>query len=923
MKRGDCHAGEEARRPRVGPRRTARSSLQYDQGGSGSSLALAAEPGAPAAAATQAQAEGAAEKAARADAKPTITIDTGAAKKVEGQADTWVFPDLKITSSDPAALIRSITIQFTSAITVGKDAVLAESDAANGFEVLSGSKDGTAVVNNAQGATVAQWEAYLKEHSGLKLAEGGDSGSAKSLRMTASFKTQDKIYDFNAENGHYYEAVTANVTWEQALIAASKGTCQGMKGYLCTITSQKENDFVYSLVNVDSWIGGACERKYTDPLNDGSVEEWAYFWVCGPEKGTPICTNQGDAIGGSFVNWCPSQPDNYNGGETCMQLNLKLFATSGPPGQWNNLNTSITLPTYVIEYGGMPDDPEAGDDGVGADVAVKVEITVDPAGKTIHTTVPDVQVGEPVQVRDTVNGGPVTTAKDGGTVPAKVEHTYFVRDPDDPASDADGWRPLRPDEAGADGAPAHAGEYKVVSNAAHSYDADGKPVPYAPGSDTFTIAPKVIESLGADPSAPVIDPADPSEDDLDANGVPKRSWAKVYDGTVDLGVASASLADLVGVGADVRLVWDAASFDGEDVSDGRTVTFTGLRLAGADAADYDLSAIAPDGTFKAAGRIVPRDLVVTASATVKRGWEGEPLRDAAGAPISFAHDLDVWPGTGAWAPNMLAPCDGERAADGTVDSILGAATLTCLRRGDATPLDGESPAAGTYEVAVAFANVPGAARASLEASALPADAGASGAVDVAVRAARDVPAALAGDAAERSGVDNYRITLVSSVVEVDKRADASDPEPPSAPGDDPSSGKQPEIVIDETVTLPLDPAGDPMDADDVLTDIVDRFGDRSEFPTGDVVVTITRDGEEVDAVDPTVPGTYVVTATYTDADGNVRVVRVTYVVEEPQGAAAVLRRLAQTGDGVALGAPLALAAAAGALALALRRRRRA
>ena len=82
---------------------------------------------------------------------------------------------------------------------------------------------------------------------------------------------------------------------------------------------------------------------------------------------------------------------------------------------------------------------------------------------------------------------------------------------------------------------------------------------------------------------------------------------------------------------------------------------------------------------------------------MKRGWEGEPLRDATGAPVSFTHDLDVWPGTGAWAPNMLAPRDGERASDGTVDSILGEAALTCLRRGDGLPLDGESPAAGDYE----------------------------------------------------------------------------------------------------------------------------------------------------------------------------------------------------------------------------------
>ena len=61
----------------------------------------------------------------------------------------------------------------------------------------------------------------------------------------------------------------------------------------------------------------------------------------------------------------------------------------------------------------MPDDPEEGDDGVGADVAVKVEITVDPTGKTIHTQASDIQVGDPVEVRDTANGGPVEVALGG------------------------------------------------------------------------------------------------------------------------------------------------------------------------------------------------------------------------------------------------------------------------------------------------------------------------------------------------------------------------------------------------------------------------------------------------------------------------------------------------------------------------------
>lgn len=162
-------------------------------GGSCSPLALAAEPAAPEAAAAEPagpQAEGSEAGGARDGdgERPLVTIETGAAKRVEGQADAWSFPDLTMESSDPSALIRSITIQFTSAITVGADAVLVESDSPNGFEVLPASKDGTAVVNNAEGATAAQWQAYLREHSGLRL---GDGTAAKSLRMVASFKTQD------------------------------------------------------------------------------------------------------------------------------------------------------------------------------------------------------------------------------------------------------------------------------------------------------------------------------------------------------------------------------------------------------------------------------------------------------------------------------------------------------------------------------------------------------------------------------------------------------------------------------------------------------------------------------------------------------------------------------------------------------------
>lgn len=952
--RGDDHA-EGKCGPRAGPGRGARVSLQLRLGGgSCSPLALAAEPAAPEAAAEPAgpQAEGSAQAAGPGDEggtaavavdgdgeKPLVTIETGAAKRVEGQASTWAFPDLVMESSDPGALIRSVTVQFTSAIDPGKDAVLVEDDADNGFEVLPASKDGTAVVNNAGGATAAQWQSYLREHSSLRLA---DASGAKTLRMVASFKTQDTIYDYNAENGHYYEVVSTPTAWDDAVRQASQKTHLGLQGYLVTITSQQEHDFAYSLVGATCWLGATCDPAWTAPFTSEpslAAGVGKYYWITGPEAGQCICTctfstKSSVAEPGMFMNWSRSpyqaQPDCWQGTELYMQMQMS-FA-----GMWNDYPKANKFP-YVIEYGGMPDDLES---SVGTDVAVKVELTVDPSGMTLHTSAADIAVGDPVRVIDTVNGGPVTTAgPDGSERPAEVTHTFYVRDPGDPGADADGWRPLRDDERGPGGGPAHAGEYRVVSESVRSHGADGSPVPYEPGSDTFRVLPREIDPAPADPSAPALDAGDPSAA-ADAKGVARRSWAKVYDGTAALGASSASLADLVGAGPDVRLVWDSAAFDGPDASDARTVTLEGVRLEGADAADYDVSAaLGAGGSLEVPGRILPRDLVVTASATVARGTEGEPLRDGAGRPVSYSHDLAVWPGSGRWAANMLAPRDGAVLADGTVDSILGEAALSCVKGSAA--LDPEAPEAGTYEVAVSFANVQGAS-----ARAIPAAEPAAACADpapAASPAASPAPASASSAPAPADGdVRLAPLTASPAAVPVAASPLASFPAPPKVeflgngrwdlgnyllelvPGRVEVSARPapsgPKVVVDEEVRLPLDPEGEPWGKDDVLRDIEERFGGRDGYPSGDVTVTITRDGEEVDSVDPRVPGTYVVTATYTDADGNVRIVRVTYVVEAPQGAATELKRLARTGDPVSLGALAALALLSGAGALALRRR---
>jgi len=139
-------------------------------------------------------------------------------------------------------------------------------------------------------------------------------------------------------NGHVYEVVLVpgGITWIDANnLAEQKG------GHLATITSQDENDFVFSLVNdVQYWnvSGGPLLGGYQLP---GSVEpNGGWMWV----TGEPFV----------YSNWRYDQPNNL-GNENCIHFGWG----SGITPTWNDLSdiyTANSMPiAYVIEYENLPE----------------------------------------------------------------------------------------------------------------------------------------------------------------------------------------------------------------------------------------------------------------------------------------------------------------------------------------------------------------------------------------------------------------------------------------------------------------------------------------------------------------------------------------------------------------------------------------
>ena len=194
---------------------------------------------------------------------------------------------------------------------------------------------------------------------------------------------------YNPENGHYYQYISTQVTWDQAFntitgsnLSGSNGYAtgilgtynanrsyseciykfNGMCGYMATISSLSENLFVGNKVgNVSIWLGGSDRR---DPGT------WVWEDDRSPEYNSVISTANtigGDPvqISGGFAHWAGGEPNSYSGTSPINSSETALQTLSTPPGvapDWNNLpETGATL-GYLVEYGGSSVDTGGGDE---------------------------------------------------------------------------------------------------------------------------------------------------------------------------------------------------------------------------------------------------------------------------------------------------------------------------------------------------------------------------------------------------------------------------------------------------------------------------------------------------------------------------------------------------------------------------------
>lgn len=132
-------------------------------------------------------------------------------------------------------------------------------------------------------------------------------------------------------NGHYYEYIDGYYTLSQAQAAAGALSYEGEQGYLVTITSQAEEDFVSALTDERYWIGASDAER-----------EGRWVWISGPEEG--------QTLGSTYSNWLDGEPNDGFYFFTSEDGVVGNYNKAGVTG-WNDEAMGSDV-GYIVEFQG-------------------------------------------------------------------------------------------------------------------------------------------------------------------------------------------------------------------------------------------------------------------------------------------------------------------------------------------------------------------------------------------------------------------------------------------------------------------------------------------------------------------------------------------------------------------------------------------
>ena len=233
--------------------------------------------------------------------------------------------------SSTATLLTSISLINPSAGTTFYLDRLDGLTPASGF-TLSGNKTRLVVTGTMANINIAL--------ANLKVNTGSVVGN---VQLSVAATVNPVGYFYNGVNGHFYRPISTTATYTNARTLASQQTFKGQQGYLVTITSASEDQFIFNNVPQSNiWFA------LTDEVTEA---QWKID--AGPEAGTLIKTANGQLNGniqGQYNNWAGGEPNNSGNEDYAV-------TKWGGGSQWNDLPNHFSC-AYVVEFGTWtnPDD---------------------------------------------------------------------------------------------------------------------------------------------------------------------------------------------------------------------------------------------------------------------------------------------------------------------------------------------------------------------------------------------------------------------------------------------------------------------------------------------------------------------------------------------------------------------------------------
>lgn len=244
-----------------------------------------------------------------------------------------------------------------------------------------------------------------------------------------------------SENGHFYLYVPELRSWTDAFNKAAEFKIGGERGYLATVTSREEINYLMNVANRRIWVGGTNLLYQNGAIIDGninlivrqngilkygSVSRAAYYWACGPESGVNILENlwkTGEPNG--YVN-PQNQPcvDNTMSNISCVESCAMIISGENNLNDCAEANFNSDTKGYVIEFGGYADGADPGQ----PDNSKKGEVNVVAAPMDAEASINGVKYAPLADALDTAQAGDTVeivkdtvTAVTGGTLKKGVQ----------------------------------------------------------------------------------------------------------------------------------------------------------------------------------------------------------------------------------------------------------------------------------------------------------------------------------------------------------------------------------------------------------------------------------------------------------------------------------------------------------------------